>query len=142
MENEKIDRFFLVEDDNADILLMKKVIEKTELSVELIVHKDSVTVVNALRSYFIGDHPEKPSLVILDLNLPKMSGLELLENIKKDPFINFIPIMILTTSCAPHEVKRAYSLGCNFFMNKPIDFSEFVSQMKIFHSFWKNQIRV
>ncbi|MCC3418700.1 MAG: response regulator [Microcoleus sp. PH2017_29_MFU_D_A] len=78
----------------------------------------------------------RPDLILLDLNLPKKSGVEVLEEIKTDPNLKLIPVVILTTSAAPEDIAKSYSLHANCYITKPVDFVQFTKVVRLIEEFW------
>ena len=129
-------RILLVEDNPGDIRLAQEALKEDKLSSNLYVVNDGVSAMQFLRgegSY--GDMP-RPDLVLLDLNLPRMDGREVLAEVKRDPELGKIPIVVLTTSRADEDVCRAYSLNCNCYVTKPVAFDDYIEVIKAIDSFW------
>ena len=78
----------------------------------------------------------RPDLILLDLHLPKKSGIEVLEEIKTDPTLKLIPVVILSTSAAPEDIFKSYSLHANCYITKPVDFVEFTKVVRLIEDFW------
>lgn len=139
MVNEKRKKSFnilLVEDNLADIRLTEEVINQSQIVSNLDVVKDGVEAINFLKR--IGKYAKvnKPDLILLDLNLPKKNGLEVLKEIKGDDHLKRIPIIVLTISGAEEDLMKAYDLHANCLINKPIDVNDFYRIMKIIEDFW------
>jgi CheY-like chemotaxis protein len=120
----------LVDDDPGDVLLVREAFEDHKVGNLLSVVSDGVQALEYVRgqgSY--GDAP-RPDLILLDLNLPRKSGIEVLEEIKSDPTLSTILIVVLTTSEAEEDILRAYKLHANAYITKPVDFEQFT---KIVH---------
>jgi len=117
----------LVEDDPGHALLIKKNLRRGGVTEEIIVLDDGQKAVDYLfkqGEYAADEHP-KPLLVLLDLNLPVLSGYQVLKIIKSDERTKKIPVVVLTTTDNPHEVARCYELGCNMYVTKPIEYEQF-----------------
>ncbi len=118
----------LVEDSIDDIILTKRVFKKHNIKNELIVIRDGAEALDILIGN--GSYPGKeegflPSLIILDINLPKYSGLEILEKLRKDDRYKIVPVVILTSSKEENDLIKGYDLGANSFVRKPVVFEEF-----------------
>ena len=116
----------LVEDDPGDILIAKEALEQSKLVNNLHVAENGEEALAFLRRE--GDHADapKPDLILLDLNLPRRDGREVLADVKDDPELRRIPIVILTTSQAEEDIIKSYDLHANAYVTKPVDFAQFV----------------
>jgi two-component system response regulator len=126
----------LIEDNPGDIQLTKIALEDNKMNVNLSVAEDGVEALAFLRkegNYVNAPHPD---LVLLDLNLPRKDGREVLAEMKADPILRRIPVVILTTSQAEEDVLRAYNLCANCYITKPVDFDQFVKIVRSIESFW------
>ena len=144
MENKKKNNFkiLLVEDNPADVSLTKKAIQKSELVSQLDVVKDGVEAIKFLRKSKIDSHVDRPDLILLDLNLPKKSGLELLEEIKEDEDLRRIPVVVLTISSNEEDLLKAYNLHANCFINKPLNIKEFYIIIEFICTFWFKVVKL
>lgn len=116
----------MVEDNPGDVRLTQEALKDSKLSNTLHVVEDGVAALDFLyRRGGYGAAP-RPDLILLDLNLPKKNGREVLEEIKQDAQLKTIPVVILTTSQAEEDVLRAYSLHANCYITKPIDFAQYI----------------
>jgi len=129
----------VIEDDPADVDLMREALgpsSDADLSIHLSVIEDPERVKN----YLLGKDPvpdaARPDLILLDLNMPRKGGLEVLKELKGDEQLRTIPVVILTTSSAAEDVDRCYQLGANGYVTKAKDFSEFLKIMKTIEEFW------
>jgi CheY-like chemotaxis protein len=115
----------LVEDDPGDVLLIREAFEDHKVGNMLSVVSDGVEAMRYVRGE--GEHADavRPDLILLDLNLPRKSGIEVLEEIKNDPRLATIPIVVLTTSEAEEDILGAYKLHANAYITKPVDFEQF-----------------
>jgi CheY-like chemotaxis protein len=115
----------LVEDDPGDVLLVREAFEEHKVGNLLSVVSDGVEAMQYVRGE--GDYADatRPDLVLLDLNLPRKSGIEVLEDIKGDPRLATIPVVVLTTSEAEEDIVGAYKLHANAYITKPVDFEQF-----------------
>jgi CheY-like chemotaxis protein len=126
----------LVEDDPGDVMIAKEALKASRLKSKLTVVPDGVEALKYLRRE--GDYKQagRPDLVLLDLNLPKKSGHEVLAEVKSDPSLRKIPIVVLTTSGAIEDVERSYDLHANVFVTKPVDFDHFTEIVKQIDDFF------
>lgn len=126
----------LVEDNPADIRLAKEALKDGRVMNNLSVVTDGLEALNFLRQTGRYSDSPIPELILLDLNLPKKSGLEVLQAIKADPSIKRIPVVILTTSKAEEDIVKSYNLNANCFITKPIDLKQFLDVVKTIEQFW------
>jgi two-component system response regulator len=126
----------LVEDSPADILLTREAFEESRIINTLHVVEDGVQAMDFL--YKRGAHASvpRPDLILLDLNLPRKNGREVLAEIKADPHLRKIPIVVLTTSSADEDFLRAYDLNANCYVVKPVGFENFMEAMQSIRQFW------
>ncbi|MBV9175003.1 MAG: response regulator [Chloroflexi bacterium] len=126
----------LVEDNPGDVRLTIESLRETKVRNTLHVAKDGVEALALLR----GDGPERPpirpDLILLDLNLPRKDGREVLAEIKADPQLRTIPVVVLTTSRAEQDVLRSYELQANCYITKPVDLEQFMAVVKSIENFW------
>ncbi len=129
----------VAEDDEDDRLLMQDALEENRLANDLHFVTDGVELMDYLKRR--GDYSEpisapRPSLILLDLNMPRKDGREALKEIKADPDLRQIPIVVLTTSKAEEDILRTYDLGVSSFIAKPVVFDSMVQIMKMVGSYW------
>jgi len=126
----------LVEDNAGDVRLTEEALKESAVRVNLNVVRDGADAVDFLyRRGKFHDAP-RPDLILLDLNLPKKSGREVLSEVKADPDLRRIPIVVMTTSTADQDVLRAYSLNANCYVAKPVDLDAFFDAVKSIEQFW------
>jgi CheY-like chemotaxis protein len=132
----------LVEDDPGDVLMTREAFADYRLANNLHVCQDGVDAMAFLRRE--GDYAEapRPDLVLLDLNLPRMDGREVLEAIKSDAELASIPVVVLTTSEAEEDVLRSYSLHANAYVTKPVDFERFIEVVRQIDDFFITVVRL
>ena len=126
----------LVEDNKGDVGLIEEVFEEAKIKNSLHVAEDGEEAMLYLRregKFLSSPHPD---LILLDLNLPKKDGREVLKEIKKDSNLKNIPLIVLTTSTADKDILRAYDLHANAYITKPIDFNEFIKVVESIVNFW------
>lgn len=126
----------LVEDNPGDVQLTRIALEDSKISIHLNVVEDGVEAMAFLRKqekYAMAAHPD---IVLLDLNLPRKDGREVLAEIKEDENLKRIPVVILTTSQAEEDILEAYNLSANCYITKPVDFDQFVKIVKSIENFW------
>ena len=129
----------LAEDDDDDFLLTREAFAQAMLRNELIRLRDGQELVDYLKQAGEFAPPAtapRPGLILLDLNMPRMDGREALAEIKKDPALRSIPIVVLTTSGSEEDVLRSYDLGVNSFVRKPVTFEGLVAALKVMRAYW------
>jgi CheY-like chemotaxis protein len=131
-------RILLVEDSPQDIELTLAALEENRLANEVIVVRDGEAALDFLykRGIFKLRTPGNPAVILLDLKLPKVDGLEVLECIKGDPNLKAIPVVMLTSSREERDLVNSYELGVNAYIVKPVDFKDFVGAIKELGLFW------
>jgi len=132
----------LVEDDPGDVLMTREAFEYHKLRNVLDVVTDGEQALQFLRRS--GDYADapRPGLILLDLNLPRVDGLEVLAEIKADPVLKVIPVVILTTSQAQQDVLRSYALHANAYVSKPVDFERFMEAIRQIDSFFVTLVKL
>ena len=135
-------RILLVEDNPGDALLTREALRDAKMANSLEWVQDGIEAMAFLRRQGkYADAPE-PDLILLDLNMPRMDGREVLAELKNDTALKHIPVVVLTTSQAEEDILRAYELHANCFIGKPVDFAEFVRVVKSIESFWFSVVRL
>ena len=131
-------RILLVEDDPNDVELTLTALADHNLANEVVVARDGEQALDYLyrRREFATRSTDNPAVMLLDLKLPKVSGLEVLTQIKSDERLKMIPIVVLTSSHEEKDMMRSYALGVNAYVVKPVDFHEFVNAVKELGVFW------
>jgi CheY-like chemotaxis protein len=137
--NTEVD-ILLVEDNAGDVRLVSEAIAAAGMGSNLSVARDGVEAMDFLRGQGRFVDASTPDLILLDLNMPKRSGLEVLNEIKCDDRLRVVPVIILTSSQADHDVMGAYGLHANCYITKPSDFEDYVSLMKLIGEFWLNAV--
>jgi chemotaxis family two-component system response regulator Rcp1 len=126
----------LVEDSPSDTDLTLEALKDFKVCNHVSVVEDGVLAMQFLRRQGPYAQAPRPDLIMLDLNLPRKDGREVLADIKADNDLKTIPIVVLTTSCAEQDILRAYQLNANCYINKPVDFSQFLDVVRSIESFW------
>jgi chemotaxis family two-component system response regulator Rcp1 len=126
----------LVEDNPGDVRLTREALKGGEVAVNLSVARDGVEALDFLHKRGAFPGAPSPDLILLDLNLPRKNGREVLSEIKSDPALRRIPVLVMTTSRADQDVDRAYSLNANCYITKPMDLDEFLRIVKSIEDFW------
>ena len=126
----------LVEDDVGDIELTREAMLDSKITVNLNVVQDGIQALSYLRRQANYIDARKPDLVLLDLNLPRKSGREVLQEIKEDSALKHIPVIVLTTSDIEEDILRSYELGVNCYVQKPVGMVEFMRIVQVLEDFW------
>jgi two-component system response regulator len=129
----------LVEDNPSDIGLTRRALEKSRITNVLIVTEDGQEALDYLRGagpHAGRDASDLPALVLLDLNLPKVNGLEVLRRIREDARTRRLPVVILTSSKEEQDMAAGYDLGVNSFIRKPVDFNQFAAALETLGLYW------
>jgi chemotaxis family two-component system response regulator Rcp1 len=126
----------LVEDSPGDVRLTQEAFRDVNMTVNLHVASDGVAAMAFLRHEGAHVNAPRPDLILLDLNLPKMDGREVLAQIKQDESLKLIPVVILTTSEAETDIVKSYQLQANCFLSKPVEFGAFETLVKSINDFW------
>ena len=131
-------RILLVEDDPKDVELTLTALEEYNLANEVVVASDGAEALDYLycRGNFAGRPNDNPAVLLLDLKLPKVDGLEVLHQIKSDENLRVVPVVVLTSSREEKDMVTSYKLGVNAYVVKPVDFHEFVNAIKELGMFW------
>jgi CheY-like chemotaxis protein len=132
----------LVEDDPGDTLMIKEAFADNKVRNRLSCVSDGVEALAFLRREGSYAEAPRPDLVLLDLNLPRKDGREVLEEVKADPELRTIPVVILTTSEAEEDILRSYSLHANAYVTKPVDFERFIAVVRQIDDFFVEVVRL
>ncbi len=133
MNNGRTLNILLVEDDEVDIMNVKRAFEKNKIANPLYIANNGVDALEMLRN---GSIPGERRIVLLDLNMPRMSGIEMLREIRKDPKLNATPVVVLTTSNDDRDKIEAYNLNVAGYLLKPVTFSNFCEVMAALNKYW------
>lgn len=132
----------LVEDNPGDVRLTKEALKDNKVRNNLTVVEDGVEAMSFLRREGRYTGSPRPDLILLDLNLPKKDGREVLSEIKADEHLRRIPVVVLTTSKAEEDILRAYDLNANCYITKPVDFDQFIRVVKTIEDFWLTMVKL
>ena len=141
-EGERQIEVLLVEDDPGDVMMTREAFQDYKLRNELHVVSDGAEAMAFLRQEGEYAGRPRPDLVLLDLNLPRMDGRQVLEAIKSDPELASIPVVVLTTSENEDDVLRSYSLHANAYVTKPVDFEQFIRVIRQIDDFFVSVVRL
>jgi len=135
-------QILLCEDNPADVRLTVEALKDGKIINDLTVAEDGVEALRVLRRE--GEHADakRPDLILLDLNMPRMDGREVLEEIKNDESLRRIPVVVLTTSTDDEDVLRSYDLHANCYISKPVDLEQFLRVVKTIEEFWLTVVRL
>jgi CheY-like chemotaxis protein len=131
-------RILLVEDSTRDAELIRDALDTNQLANEVVHVRDGADALDYLyrRGEFAGRADRQPALILLDLKLPKVDGLEVLHRIKIDPALKMIPVVMMTSSRQDYDLIQSYELGVNAYVVKPMNFHDFVDAVKQVGGFW------
>ena len=134
-----MNNILLVEDNSDDVELTRRAFRKSQFENPLIVARDGIEALDYL--FGTGEHHERdasnlPRLVLLDLKLPRLDGLQVLERVRSNPKTKLLPVVILTSSTEPRDLIGGYSLGANSYIRKPVNFQEFVEAVRQIGQYW------
>ncbi len=129
-------RLLLVEDNPGDVMLIRELLSESTLDLEIEVACDGEDALNYL--FRRGKHKAapRPQLMVLDLNLPRVSGLEVLRTLRADPVISPLPVVVLSSSEAEKDISESYSRGANSYVSKPVDLRQFQQAVNVIEDFW------
>jgi len=132
----------LVEDSPGDVRLTQETLRDANRSIHLHVASDGVEAMAFLRHEGVHVRAPRPDLILLDLNLPKMDGREVLAHIKADDSLRLIPVIILTTSESEADIVKSYQLQANCYLSKPVQLEAFESLVKSINDFWLTKVKL
>lgn len=135
-KNLKPIEILLVEDSPADVRLTQEALRDGKVLNHMSAVSDGIEAMAYLKREGPYRDVQRPDLILLDLNMPRMDGREVLEQIKKDPDLKRIPVVILTTSRAEEDILRSYNLHANCYISKPVDLEQFITVIKSIEEFW------
>jgi two-component system response regulator len=128
----------MIEDNGNDEMLVRIALERLPTQYDLIIARDGLEALDCLTGgrKMSGLRPSNLSLILLDLKLPKLNGHEVLRRIRTDASVKLVPVVVWTSSCEPADLVTAYDLGCNSYVQKPVDFDLFCDALKQITSYW------
>ncbi|AKB27684.1 Two-component system response regulator [Methanosarcina siciliae C2J] len=132
----------LVEDSEGDVGLIEEVFEEAKIRNNLHIVEDGEEAILFLRGKKQFSGISRPDIILLDLNLPKKDGREVLEEIKEDDDLKNIPVVVLTTSKAEEDILKSYNLHANAYVTKPVDFDQFIRVIKSIEDFWLEVVKL
>jgi CheY-like chemotaxis protein len=142
LEDPRVIDVLLVDDDDGDVLMTKEAFEYYNIRNRLHVVSDGKAALQFLRQTGPYAEAPRPGLVLLDVNLPRLSGLEVLAELKQDDKLLTIPVIMLTTSQAEQDIVRSYSLHANAFISKPVGFEPFIDAIRQIDSFFLTLVKL
>ena len=142
LDHNKAVDILLVEDNPGDVRLAQEALKTSKVRNNLFVVEDGVEAMAFLHREGKYAGMPRPDLILLDLNLPRKTGREVLAEVKEDEFLKTIPVVILTVSRAEEDICRAYKLHANCYVTKPLDFEQFVKIIKTIEDFWLTIVRL
>jgi two-component system, chemotaxis family, response regulator Rcp1 len=126
----------LVEDNPGDVALVQEALRSVKVLNHISVATDGKAAMAFLNRLGGSENAPRPDLILLDLNIPRKHGFEVLRAIRRDPAVSFVPVVVLTTSQDQRDIKKSYDLGANCFVSKPIDVDKFLSVVSFTGEFW------
>ena len=129
-------KILLVDDDLGDTELTSEYLQASSPNIELFAVQDGVEALRFLRREGEFDEAFRPDLILLDLNMPRKDGRELLHDIRQDPALDLIPVVVFTSSDAPEDVRRVYRSGGNAYVTKPASLTDFAATIQSIKNFW------
>jgi chemotaxis family two-component system response regulator Rcp1 len=132
----------LVEDNPGDVRLTRESLAEAKVRNNIVVASDGVDAMAYLRQDGQHSNAIRPDLILLDLNLPRMNGFEVLDAIKEDSELRRIPVVVLTTSQAEKDIIQSYNLHANAYVNKPVDLEQFIKVIKSIEDFWLEIVKL
>ena len=139
---EKLIEILLVEDNPGDVRLTRESFKEGRLRNNMSVAEDGIEAMAFLHREGKYTNAPRPDLILLDLNLPKKDGREVLAEIKKDPELKRIPVVILTSSEAEKDIMKTYDLHANCYITKPVDLDQFIKAMRLIEDFWLTMVKL
>jgi CheY-like chemotaxis protein len=130
---------YLIDDSDADILLVKESLKSFESPLNMVVFQDGENAIEHFKSLDENKEMALPELVILDINIPRQSGMEVLKFIRSREQLHHLPVVMLSTSRSNRDVLKSYQLGANSYVSKPIDFNDFFNSINEVFSYWFNR---
>jgi two-component system, chemotaxis family, response regulator Rcp1 len=135
-------RILMVDDDPADVRLTQEALLEHKVYCDTAVVHDGIEALAYLRHEREYGHVTRPDIILLDLNMPRKDGREVLAEIKADPQLRRIPVVILTTSQADQDILHSYDLGANCYITKPVDLSQLTAVVQAIENFWFTVVKL
>lgn len=135
-------KILLIEDSDGDILLITQALKKAQVTNGVTVIKDGDKALQYLRKEGNYQDVETPDMVLLDINLPKVDGMEVLAEIKNDPLLMSIPVVMLTTSESEKDIINSYNNHANCYIVKPVNFQKFIDVVQLIKEFWISVVKL
>lgn len=142
MEQQRAVEVLLVEDDQGDVDLTREALEGSRLPISLNAVKDGQEAMEYLRREGRFARAVKPDLILLDLNMPRKDGRQVLQEMRDDPELVSIPVIVLTASAADEDILRSYELKCNCYLTKPVKLEEFIKVVRVVGNFWTTIVKL
>jgi CheY-like chemotaxis protein len=135
---DKLGYILLADDNENDLELETRALSQYHLANEIVIVRDGAEALDFLfrRGEYSRRSSSNPLVILMDINMPRVNGLEVLEQIKSDPVLSSIPVVMLTSSRQSPDVERCYKLGANAYVVKPVDFAQFADAVKTIGKFW------
>lgn len=136
--NAEVKRILIVDDSPKDVELTIAALAEKNLANEVIVAEDGIEALDYLykRGKFAGIDNGNPAIILLDIKMPRMNGIEVLKHIRANPNFKFIPIIMVTSSCEERDLVESYKLGANSYVVKPVDIVQFIDAIKVLGQYW------
>jgi chemotaxis family two-component system response regulator Rcp1 len=132
----------LVDDNEGDIYLTKEALDEAQIINKISIASDGLEAIGFLKRCLAGGRAYMPDLILLDINLPKMDGMEVLSIIKNDPDLRRIPVIMLTTSSAEKDILSSYDNYANCYITKPVDLTRFMNVVRTIENFWISVVKL
>lgn len=135
-------KILLVEDNEGDILLIQEALIEAKIINKMQISRDGSSAIKLLEDLSVNDQGSLPDVILLDINLPKKNGHEVLASIKENPALKKIPIIVLTTSASETDIFKAYDLHANCYIVKPVEVNNFLQVISKIESFWLTVVKL
>jgi CheY-like chemotaxis protein len=132
----------MVEDDPADVRLTREALKNKKVHTTMDTVEDGLEAMTYLHKEGAYAGKQRPDLILLDLNMPRMDGREVLSEIKKDPKLRSIPVIVLTTSDGEEDILSAYDMNANCYITKPVDWKQFIRVVELIENFWLTVVKL
>ncbi|MBN7818095.1 response regulator [Algoriphagus pacificus] len=135
-------KILLIEDNDGDVLLIKEALQEARIECVMEIAKDGSEAIKLLTERAQNNKINLPDLILLDINLPKQNGHEVLAKIKKNPSLKRIPVIVLSTSSYDSDIEKAYDLHANCYIVKPLEVNSFLQMVESFKTFWLATVKL